>query len=101
MDSAALKTADDLMRLTTGSKSFQEVAQKNNEELARQGADCKEQIEFLMQATDMIKRKAREATKTSTAKFAELTEEDERLREQLAALERGLKRQERDLRAAG
>mmetsp|Transcript_78130 Transcript_78130/g.203573 ORF Transcript_78130/g.203573 Transcript_78130/m.203573 type:complete len:519 (+) Transcript_78130:2-1558(+) len=101
MDSVALKTTDDLMRLTAGSKSFQEVSQKSAEELSRQGTACKEQIEFLVQATDMIKRKARESTKSTTAKFAELADEDGRLREQLAALERGLKKQERDLRAAG
>lgn len=101
MDSAALKTTDDLMRLTTGSKSFQEVAQKSNEELTRQGNAYKEQLEFLMQATDMIKRKARELTKSTTSKLTELVDEDDRLREQLAALERGLKKQERDLRAAG
>lgn len=101
MDSVAQKTMDDLMRLTTGSKSFQEVTQKSAEELARQGAACKEQIEFLMQATDMIKRKARESTKSTTAKFAELVDEDDRLRDHLAALERGLKKQERELRTAG
>lgn len=98
MDDAARKAGDDLMRLTSDSKAFWDKAQMDSDTFNKQSKSFKEQIEFLMQATEMIKRKAREATKTTTAKFTELSEEDEKLKEQLAAIERGLKRQEREVR---
>jgi len=67
--------------------------------LSKQGDDCKEQLDFLMKATDMIKRRSRETTKANTAKFQELTDDQEKHLQQLAALERLLKKHEREVRA--
>mmetsp|Transcript_99885 Transcript_99885/g.177790 ORF Transcript_99885/g.177790 Transcript_99885/m.177790 type:complete len:516 (+) Transcript_99885:54-1601(+) len=67
--------------------------------LSNQGEDHKEQLDFLMKATDMIKRRSRETTKANTAKFQELTDDQEKHLQQLAALERLLKKHEREVRA--
>lgn len=99
MDAASQKASEDLMKLTANSMAFKQASEKSSRELSQQASAFKEQIEFLMQATDMIKRKARETNKNNTAKFADLVEEDARLREQLAGMDRSLKKFEREQRA--
>lgn len=85
--------------LVTTTTQFQDASQQKFGELAAHATASRENIEFLMQATEMIKRKAREAAKTTTGKFQEESDARESLGKQVTELERWLQRQERELRA--
>lgn len=60
-----------------------------------------EQIEFLMQAAEMLKRRLRETGKSHTAVCKELTEGQESLSDKLSALERTIKQHQRDVKSIG
>jgi len=98
MEQSAERMQQEFNVLADDSKGFQAASQKKFAELFQQASHAKEQVEFLMQATEMIKRRSRETAKSNTAKFQEGSEGQEKLAEQLAALERQLKRQEREVR---
>lgn len=67
--------------------------------LIKQGDQTKQQLEFLMQATDMIKRRSRELSKTTSERFKELGDDQDKQVKQLASLEREIKQHERQARA--
>lgn len=98
VEDAVGKTAQDVMSLESGAKDFREASQVKFAELSAHGQACKEQLDFLMQAVEMIKRRSREQTKTHTAKFKEVADEQATLKQQMQALERLLKQQERSVR---
>merc|ERR1719436_1204690 len=89
----------ELQVLANDVKAFQSASQEKTNGLTATTNTCKEHLEFLMQETDMIKRRSRETAKSNVGKFKELSDEDQRLLEQMAGLERQLKNQERELRA--
>lgn len=97
MCSAMEKTQREVKSLADDAKEFRETAESKFGHLATQAATHKDQIEFLMQATDMIKRRAREQTKSNTAKFEEVADEKEKLAKQLVAFEKKITKHERDL----
>ncbi|CAK9115856.1 unnamed protein product [Durusdinium trenchii] len=68
-------------------------------EMGRQGEQFREQLEFLMQATEMLKRRLREMSKHQNGKMKEISDDQGRQVQQLAALERVMKRQDRETRA--
>lgn len=90
---------EQLQNLVNGAKAFEQSSKSQFEGLEKEGNSVKEQLEFLMQATDMIKRRSKEQTKTVSAKFKELETDQEKNIQQLAALERLLKKQEREVHA--
>jgi len=100
LDHAAAQTREDLQTLDVTTEEFRKTATDKFDGLSAQGEACKEKLDFLMQATEMIKRKSKEASKANEKKFGEVSEEQDKHTNQMAALERQLKRQERDLRAA-
>jgi len=59
----------------------------------------KEQVKFLMEASEMLKRRAREFNKNHSSQLKELSSSETKLAEQVAAIERSLKGQERELRS--
>lgn len=79
-------------------KEFKSDSRTAFDELFTQGKGFKENIEFMMEAIEMIKRRSREQSKNNGSKFKELSDATEKLTLQLAALERQLKRQEREVR---
>jgi hypothetical protein len=99
VDALAKSTQQELNSLEALVQSFKRDSGDRFGELGRQAATSKEHIEFLMQATEMIKRRAREQTKSNAGQFSELGDGQKKLSEQLAALERQFKRQERDMKA--
>mmetsp|Transcript_59678 Transcript_59678/g.121673 ORF Transcript_59678/g.121673 Transcript_59678/m.121673 type:complete len:534 (+) Transcript_59678:151-1752(+) len=98
-EDAAGRMQQDLRALEGDAKVFQETSERKFGDLLAQANASKEHFEFLVQATEMIKRKARETAKATTGKFQEHSEAQETLGQQVAALERQLKRQEREVRA--
>lgn len=99
LDASVGRMGEDLRAAAAEAKAFRANSEQHFGALTQQANTCKEQLEFLMEATEMIKRRSREATKGNTAKFKELTDDQERTSQQLAALERQIKRHERDVRA--
>lgn len=80
-------------------RQFHESAQANFKELQSQASSDKRQLELLMDAVEMQKRRAREFTKSNTAALKDLTEEQEKLAQQINAVEVFAKGQERKGRA--
>merc|ERR1712151_701879 len=99
VDAGGVQLQQDFQSLANGAEEFQQTSSHKFHELTAQGIKFEERLDFLMQASEMMKRKSRETNKSNTAKFGEVTDEQEKHTNQLAALERQLKRQERDLRA--
>merc|ERR1719217_290852 len=58
-----------------------------------------DQIKFLMEASEMLKRRSREFNKSCSAQLKDLASSESKLIEQMSTLERLLKVQERELRA--
>jgi DNA repair exonuclease SbcCD ATPase subunit len=87
-----------LESLTLDTKEFRKSAQDNFKDLRAQAKDSKEQQEFLSNAMEMMKRKSRELNKTNTSKLKELSDEQEKFYQQMAAFERSQKTQEREVR---
>jgi len=98
VEAAAERTRQGLKVLADECKGFQQTATQKFTDLFAQAQHCKEQIEFLMQATEMIKRRSRETSKSTDTRFKEGSEDQERLAQQVAALEKQLKRHEREVR---
>jgi hypothetical protein len=102
LDSMELKTCElqeELKELHTNVDGFQTQATKKFQHLFDDSDQCKEQLKFLMEATEMLKRRARETNKSNSTQFKDLSDSDGKLFDQLASLERLLKAQERDLKA--
>jgi len=99
LDESTSEIFRQLESLTAGSQDLRDFSGQKFNELSSQGNSFKEQIDFLMQATDMIKRRSREMTKTTTAKFKELEDDQDKHLQQLASVERVLKKQEREVKA--
>jgi len=95
---AAARLQEDLRGLLARTEAFEATAVGKFSNLFQQAEHCREQLEFLMQATEMIKRRSREVAKTTSDQFKVGAEDHERLGQQVAALERQLKRQEREVR---
>lgn len=85
--------------LTANLSSLADSVNADNDASAKKFAVHSEQIEFLMQATEMLKRRLRETSKAHKDSCQELTEQHEGLVEKLSALERSLKQQERDMKS--
>lgn len=97
--SAAAQTTEDLRALAGEQSRFQEASQQKFDEIFDQANGVKEQVEFLMQAVEMTKRRAKEAGKKTDESLKATTEEQEKLRQQLMAMERNIKRMEREVQA--
>ncbi|CAE7507025.1 unnamed protein product [Symbiodinium sp. CCMP2592] len=90
---------EQLVKLESKTEELRGAVDQRFDALSQQGGHFKEQLEFLMQATDMLKRRLREVTKNQTGKMKELADDQDKHVQQLAAVERVLKKQERDVRA--
>jgi len=88
-----------IVRLEAEAEELKHEVDRRFTSLSQQGNQFKEQLEFLMQATDMLKRRLREVSKNQTGKMKELADDQDKHVNQLAAVERMLKKQERDVRA--
>lgn len=94
----AARLQEDLRGLLARTEAFEATAVGKFSNLFQQAEHCREQLEFLMQATEMIKRRSRDVAKTTSDQFKVGAEDHERLGQQVAALERQLKRQEKEVR---
>jgi len=98
-DQADMAKNEQMKQLELRSDELKGVVDDRLEEMNRQGEQFHEQLEFLMQATEMLKRRLREMTKSQNGKMKEITDDQGKQVQQLAALERVMKKQERDTRA--
>merc|ERR1712136_348650 len=88
VDTAAQKTQSDLQQLAGEVSEFRETSKQKFSDLYMKMAICKEQLEFLMQAVDAIKKRSRETAKAHTTQFKEITDDQEKMAENLADMER-------------
>jgi len=95
LDESAQGTHSALQILRVETEENRDTSGQKLNSLVAQGDSFKERLDFLMQATEMIKRKSRETNKNNLEKFKEFSEDQEKHCNQLAALERLLKKQER------
>lgn len=98
-DQADAAKSDLMKQLEQRSDALKGVVDDRLEEMNRQGEQFREQLEFLMQATEMLKRRLREMTKNQNGKMKEIADDQGKQVQQLAALERVMKKQERETRA--
>merc|ERR1712226_971846 len=68
----------------TATNEFQKESNTKFEQLFKQGETFEEQLKFLMEAAEMVKRRLREHQKSQTARFKEVEEAEEKLSEQIA-----------------
>merc|ERR1719421_344942 len=99
LDEASERCHSGLQELSSNVTALTEHCETQFAASGSKGSVQAEQIEFLMQATEMIKRRLREMSKTQTGQCKELHEGQEGLLEKLSALERSLKQQERDVKS--
>lgn len=95
---ASAQTQRDLEGLGSEVKELRDFSSHRLTGLSQQGETHKERLDFLMQATEMMKRKSRELVKSNVTKFDELTTEQTKAASQLAALEKSVKKQDQDVR---
>mmetsp|Transcript_90409 Transcript_90409/g.286499 ORF Transcript_90409/g.286499 Transcript_90409/m.286499 type:complete len:538 (-) Transcript_90409:41-1654(-) len=98
VEAAAERMRQGLQVLADDCKGFQQGATQKFTDLFAQAQHSKTQLEFLMEATEMIKRRSRETSKSTDARFKDGSHDQERLAQQVAALERQLRRHEREVR---
>jgi hypothetical protein len=96
LESSAKKTQASLESFTTDTRDFRSIAETSLKELRTEAAASKETQDFLMTATEMLKRKSREFYKSTDGRFKELTDEQEKILQQLIALERLQKTMQRE-----
>jgi len=89
----------ELKLLHSNVEQFQDFATQRFQQLFDDEEQVKEQVKFLMEASEMLKRRAREFNKNHTSQLKDLTSSDSKLNEQMASLERSFKAHERELRA--
>lgn len=97
---AAGQLTQDVRTLEHSLTDFQNTSQKTFRDLWAQVNANKDHVEFLLQETDMIKRRSREMTKKQDKSFKDLTDEQEKFSQQLQTLDSTVKKQARDVRAA-
>merc|ERR1719230_973535 len=90
---------DDLKSFHADVEKFQNFATQRVQQLFDGEEQVREQLKFLMEASEMLKRRSREFNKNHTAQLKDLTSSDKSLSEQMATLERSFKGHERELRA--
>eukprot|EP00929_Paragymnodinium_shiwhaense_P009036 TRINITY_DN113062_c0_g1_i1.p1 TRINITY_DN113062_c0_g1~~TRINITY_DN113062_c0_g1_i1.p1 ORF type:complete len:522 (+),score=176.70 TRINITY_DN113062_c0_g1_i1:152-1717(+) len=88
-----------LQTVTGEAAEFRDGAKQKFSDLSTQCDAFRERLDFLMEATEMMKRKTRENTKSTNSKFTEAADERDKHSTQLAALEKSFKKQEKELRA--
>eukprot|EP00931_Biecheleriopsis_adriatica_P090679 TRINITY_DN64620_c0_g1_i1.p1 TRINITY_DN64620_c0_g1~~TRINITY_DN64620_c0_g1_i1.p1 ORF type:complete len:562 (+),score=149.22 TRINITY_DN64620_c0_g1_i1:60-1745(+) len=98
-ESGGSERQDMIGSLERSTQDLREVVDQRFNDLGKQGEQIKEQLEFLMEATDMIKRRQKEMSKSTTGRFREMADDQDKYFQQLSAMERVIKKQERDVRA--
>jgi len=96
--SAQQHTQQDVLELGSSQREFKAATDKKTTELFQRLTTITEQVEFLMQANEMNKRRQKEIKKSHEAQAKEIADAQGLLLEQLSALERIQKKQERDIR---
>lgn len=89
----------DLQTLAADASDLRQSSQSTAKGLSAIVNSNKEHVDFLLQETDMIKRRAKELAKKQATGFKEAGDEQEKFSQQLQAIERDVKRQGRDVRA--
>jgi chromosome segregation ATPase len=90
---------EDLTDMRTNVDKFQDFATQRIQQLFDDDEQVKEQVRFLMEASEMLKRRSREFTKTHNSQLKDLQSSEAKLMEQMGTLERSFKAHERELRA--
>lgn len=85
--------------LQSHSDTFKSFCSDKFTQMCDDDEQVKEQIKFLMESSEMLKRRAREFNKTHASQLKELSTNEGKLAEQVAAMERSLKGFERELKA--
>merc|ERR1740117_15464 len=89
----------ELKTMCSSGEQFQTFSTQRFNQLFDYDEQVKEQIKFLMEASEMLKRRAREFNKNHTGQLKEIATSETKLTEQMTAIERSLKAHGRELRA--
>merc|ERR1711959_360851 len=99
MEGKVHSLGDELKALHANVEQFHAFATQRVQQLFDDDEQVKEQVKFLMEASEMLKRRTREFNKNHTAQLKELKGSESKLTEQMTTLERSFKSHERELRA--
>merc|ERR1712178_594291 len=91
MDGKVTDLSEELKLLRSHGDKFQEFATTRVQQLFDDDEELKEQVKFLMEASEMLKRRSREFNKTHTTQLKELKSSESKLTDQMATLERSFK----------
>jgi len=91
--------SSDVTSLVSNVEQFRDFSSGKFQQCCDDAEEVKEQVKFLMETSEMLKRRAREFNKNHSSQLKELSSSEAKLVEQVAAIERALKVQERELRS--
>jgi hypothetical protein len=90
---------EELQLMRSNEEQFKNFSTQKIQQLFDADEQVKEQVKFLIEASEMLKRRTREFKKSYDAQVKDLASSESKLTEQVAAIERSFKGQERELRA--
>lgn len=88
-----------LQSLAADASEFRNDSLRTVQGLSKSVSATKEHVDFLLQETEMIKRRAKELSKKQAAGLKDVADGQEKVTLQLQAIERDVKKQARDVRA--
>merc|ERR1719424_1159449 len=89
---------DGLQQLRSNEEQFKAFSTQRFQQLFDADEQVKEQVKFLVEASEMLKRRTREFQKKQDIQVKDLTSSEDKLTQQMAAIERSFKGQERELK---
>jgi len=98
MEGKMTTLGDGLQQLRSSEEEFKAFATQRFQQLFDADEQVKEQVKFLVEASEMLKRRTREFQKKQETQVKDLTSSEDKLTQQMAAIERSFKGQERELK---
>merc|ERR1719345_111950 len=89
---------DGLQQVRSNEEQFKAFSTQRFQQLFDADEQVKEQVKFLVEASEMLKRRTREFQKKQDTQVKDLTSSEDKLSQQMAAIERSFKGQERELK---
>merc|ERR1719500_457260 len=89
----------DLKAMNSEMSGFQDVVQTSLNKLSQQVQANVQHAEFLLQETDMIKRRSKESGKKQVASLQDISDKQVKLSQQVETMERDVRKTHREVRA--
>eukprot|EP00928_Gymnodinium_smaydae_P098023 TRINITY_DN9016_c0_g1_i2.p1 TRINITY_DN9016_c0_g1~~TRINITY_DN9016_c0_g1_i2.p1 ORF type:complete len:582 (+),score=125.31 TRINITY_DN9016_c0_g1_i2:121-1746(+) len=98
-DEEAVKVNEALNSIGNELQDMRDESDKSIRGINDQLSGCKDKIDFLMQASEALKRKSKELSKNTLARIEDICKDQEKHTTQIVSLERTVKKSDKDLRS--